>query len=305
MSERLLVVVGPTASGKTDLAIRLAEALDGEIVSADSVQVYRYFDLGTGKPSGEQRARAAHHLIDVVEPDDPMDAARWAELADAAISQIRARGRTPIVCGGTFLWVKALLFGLAAAPPADSAVRARHAEWAEREGRAALHRALQGVDPSTAARLSPNDFVRVSRALEVHELTGLALSSWQDRHAFRTVRHAARLLGIGHERDALDARIRARALAMLGAGFVAEVRELSARGFGATRPMGSVGYKQIAHALAAGGPSDQTALQDEIVRATRVFARRQRTWLRDQPVRWLEAGLALEAPRTKLLAELG
>src|SRR5688572_30525224 len=138
----LLVIVGPTASGKTDLAVALAERLDAEIVSADSVQVYRRFEIGTGKPSAEQRARPPHHLIDVADPLEPMDAARWAALAEEAILDIRARGKRPIVCGGAFLWVRALLFGLAAAPPADPGVRARHAERAASEGRAALHAEL-------------------------------------------------------------------------------------------------------------------------------------------------------------------
>src|SRR6187549_1114546 len=122
----LLVVVGPTASGKTSLAIELCEKYDGEILSADSVQVYRHFEVGTGKPSGEERARARHHLIDVIEPQEPMDAARFAELAELAMADIRARGKRPIVCGGTFLWVRALIHGLVPAPPADPKLRARY-----------------------------------------------------------------------------------------------------------------------------------------------------------------------------------
>src|SRR6185503_17437759 len=162
----LTVVVGPTASGKTALAIRLAEERGGEIVSADSVQIYRRFAVGTGKPSASEQARAVHHLIDVLEPDQPIDAAGWATLATRTIDEVRARGKEPIVCGGTFLWVRALLFGLAEAPAGDPVVRARHREQAEREGRPALHAALSQVDPQSAARLAPNDFVRVSRALE-------------------------------------------------------------------------------------------------------------------------------------------
>jgi len=283
----LLVVVGPTASGKTELAIELAEREGGELVSADSVQVYRQFDIGSGKPSPEERARAAHHLIDIVDPMDTLDAARWAELAEDKIREIRARGRTPIVCGGTFLWVRALIYGLAEAPPGDPSVRERHRERAERDGRKSLHDELAKVDPRTAARLAPNDFVRVSRALEVFELTGKPLGVWHAEHGFRTVRHPARLIGVERSKQELDQRIRRRVDAMFDAGFVDEVRALRERGFRKARAMGSVGYRQIDEALERGGELDVDALKDAIVRATRVFARRQRTWLRDEPVEWL------------------
>lgn len=297
----LLVVVGPTASGKTDLAVGLAERLGGEIVSADSVQIYRHFDVGTGKPSKEERDRAPHHLIDAIEPLEPMDVGRWVELAERAIEDVRRRGRVPIVCGGTFLWVRALLRGLVAAPPADPSVRARHHELAAGEGRAALHARLAEVDPESARRLPPNDFVRVSRALEVHELTGEKLSAIQERHGFRTPRHRARLVGLRRSPAELDERIAARVRSMLAAGFVAEVERLVVEGYGETRPMGSVGYKQIRDALRAGNSGDVGALAESIRRATRVFARRQRTWLRREPVEWLDPETALDAlvpPRT-------
>ena len=289
MSPDLWVVVGPTASGKTDLALRLCEALGGEIVSADSVQVYTRFEIGTGKPSAEERARARHHLIDVVEPDRTLDAAQWAALADAAIADIRGRGRQPIVCGGTFLWVRALLWGLAGAPPADPALRAAHQARAQAEGRAALHAELARHDPISAAKLNPNDFVRVSRALEVFELSGMPLSQWHAQHAFRELRHPHRLIGIRHEPSTLDARIATRAQRMLDAGWVAEVERLMAEGFGEARAMGSVGYRQVHDAVKQGSTA---GLGESITRATRVFARRQRTWLRDQPVRWLDADTA-------------
>jgi tRNA dimethylallyltransferase len=288
--EQLWIVVGPTASGKTELAIRLCEQHDGEIVSADSVQVYRYFDIGSGKPSPEERARAPQHLIDVIEPDEPMDAARFAELAERAIADIRARGKRPIVCGGTFLWVRALIHGLMPAPPADPELRARHQARVAEAGRAGLHADLARVDPDAARRLAPNDFVRVSRALEVHQLTGVRMTDWQALHGFKATRHDARLLGVAREKDELDRRILARCQAMLKAGWVAEAEQLLARGFGATRPFASVGYKQVALALGSGKPLDLTELELLIVRATRIFARRQRTWLRDQPIEWLPPG---------------
>jgi tRNA dimethylallyltransferase len=288
--ERLWVVVGPTASGKTALAIDLCEQHEGEIVSADSVQVYRHFEIGTGKPSAEERARVPHHLIDVVEPSEPMDAARFAELAQLAILDIRARGKRPIVCGGTFLWVRALIHGLVPAPPADPALRARHQARVAEVGRSGLHEDLARVDAEAARRLSPNDYVRVSRALEVHELTGVRMSEWHAAHGFQTSRYAARLIGVRRERDELDQRILARCQAMLAAGWVDETRHLRERGFAGTRPLAAVGYKQISLALGRGQPLNSAELELSIFRATRIFARRQRTWLRDQPIEWLAPG---------------
>jgi len=288
--ERLWVVVGPTASGKTALAIELCEAHDGEIVSADSVQVYRHFEIGAGKPSVEERARAKHHLIDVIEPNEPMDAARFTQLAELAIADIRARGKRPIVCGGTFLWVRALIHGLVPAPPADPALRARHQARVAEVGRNGLHADLARVDGEAARRLAPNDFVRVSRALEVFELTGVRMSEWQAAHGFKTSRHDARLLGVRREKSELDQLILARCRAMLQAGWVAEATRLLQAGYADSRPFNSVGYKQIALALQSEQPLDLESLELSIFRATRIFARRQRTWLRDQPIEWLSPG---------------
>jgi tRNA dimethylallyltransferase len=282
----LLVIVGPTASGKTALALQAAEAVGGEIVSADSVQVYRGFDIGAGKPTLAERARVPHHLIDIADPEQVMDAASWARLADRAILDIRARGRLPIVCGGTYLWVRSLLFGLSAAPPANPEIRERHRALAEAHGRSAVHAALAKVDSAAAARLQPNDLTRVSRALEVYELTGTPQTEWHARHGFRARRHEARLVGVKWSADELSSRIRTRASTMLDAGFIDEVRRLMSEGHGAARAMQSVGYRQVREAIAAGGV-DSEALLEAIVRATRVFARRQRTWLRDAPVEWL------------------
>lgn len=292
----LLVVVGPTASGKTELSLRLAEALNGEIVGADSVQIYRYFDIGAAKPSEAELGRAPHHLIGTLSPDDEVEASRYVEMADAAIADIRARGRQPIVCGGTFLWVRALLHGLADAPAKDAAVRRRHEELAKREGRAALHAELAERDPPTAARLHPNDFVRVSRALEVWELSGRRMSALQAAHGFRDERHPARLIAPAWPRPEYDARVEARARAMLDAGFLEEVEALVARGFGEARAMSAVGYKQARAALSS-GEVDREALALEITRATRTFARRQRTWLRDRPIEWLEGAWLGEPAR--------
>ncbi len=280
----LVVVVGPTATGKTALAVALAERLGGEIVSADSVQIYEHFDLGSGKPTAAELARAPHHLVSTIGPLAPMDAGRWVQMADAAIGDITARGRVPIVCGGTFLWVKALLRGLAEAPR-DETIRARHQAEAQASGRAALHERLAAVDPPMAARLAPNDLVRVSRALEVFELTGKPMSAWQAEHAFATERYAGRLYGVARERDEIDRRIADRASSWLAAGWVEEVERLVTAGFGSARAMGSVGYKEV-HAFVRGELSRDDLLP-AIVRATRIFVRRQRTWLRDEAVTWV------------------
>jgi tRNA dimethylallyltransferase len=287
--ETLLALVGPTASGKTDLAIRLAERVGGEIVSADSVQIYRGFDIGSGKPSAAERARAPHHVIDVADPHDKVDAARFAEMARAAIDDVRARGRVPIVCGGTFLWVKALLFGLAGAPPASEPIRERHRALVEAQGRPALHALLAAKDPVIATRLHPNDFVRVSRALEVHELTGEPMSAWQARHGFATPQLDAQLMAIAVTPEELTRRIAARVHGFMVAGWVDEVRALVEAGHGDARAMGSVGYREIRDFLSSpeAGRAPPGDLEAAIVRSTRVFARRQRTWLHHANVTWL------------------
>lgn len=284
----LIVVVGPTGTGKTDLAIALAERLGGEVIGADSVQIYRRFDIGSGKPSIEERSRVRHHLVDVIEPDAPIDAAQFAELADRAIEDVHQRGKVAIVCGGTFLWVKSLLFGLAAAAPKDEEIRARHREMAEREGRAALHAQLAKIDPVSAAKLAPNDLVRVSRAIEVFELTGRPLSEVHADHGFAQPRYAFKLVGVARERDELDRRIRARTIGWVEQGWVDEVKQLCADGFREARPMSSVGFRQVLDHIE--GRLVREALVDEIVKVTRVLVRRQRTWLRDEPVTWLSPG---------------
>jgi tRNA dimethylallyltransferase len=282
----VVVVVGPTASGKSELALELADRIGGEIIGADSVQVYRHFDIGSGKPSDSDRRRVAHHLVDVIDPKEPLDAATYAALATRAIAEVKLRGKLPIVCGGTFLWVRALLYGLAAAPPADPSRRARHLEWAAAEGRGALHARLSQIDPVSAARLSPNDFVRVSRALEVFELTGRSLSALQAEHGFRTPRYATRLVGIRWPPDQFLRRIEQRTRRALDAGWIDEVRRLVALGYRDVRVMSSVGYRQVLEFVEARLKEEE--LLPAIDRATKIFARRQRTWLRDEAITWID-----------------
>jgi tRNA dimethylallyltransferase len=283
--EALLVLTGPTASGKSALAMDVAEAIGGEIVSADSVQIVRSFDIGSGKPTQAERARVAHHLIDALDPLEYADAARYAELAGLAIDDALARGRRPIVCGGTFLWIRALVYGLVDAPPADEALRKAHRDLTTRDGRTALHERLRVVDPASAARLHPNDLVRVSRALEVFQTTGQRLSDLQAAHGFRAQTRPARLFALAHSPDVLIERIRARVRGMLASGWVEETRALMDRGYGTARAMSSVGYREVAAHLR--GEIAAPDLEASIVRSTRIYARRQRTFLKQAPIEWL------------------
>ncbi len=292
MKARLTAVVGPTASGKSALALELAQRDGAEIVSADSVQIYRHLDIGSAKPTPSEMGGVRHHLLDCADPRQAIDARRFVELADAAIEDIVSRDRPVVVCGGTFLWVRALLYGLAEAPPADPRIRERHRELAERFGRPYLHDLLARVDPECHRRLGENDFVRVSRALEVHELSGRRLSDIQAEHGFRTPRYEASLCGVERSRSELYTRIEARTREMFRRGFVAEVRGLLAKGLGDARPLRSVGYRQVVEAVLGGESLEGDALdrlEQRVAQATRSFVRHQMTWLRDQPVRWVRS----------------
>ncbi len=283
--DHLLCIVGPTASGKTELAMDVCTRVDGEVISADSIQIYRGFDIGSGKPSIEERERVPHHLVDALDPHDTIDAAAFAQRADDAIANVRARGKVPVLCGGTFFWVRALVIGLAPAPAGDDAVRARHRAIVDERGRAALHEELVRIDPKAAERLHPNDVVRISRALEVFELSGRTLSSWHEDHGFRTHRMKATMIGIATTPDQLTERIARRVDTWLDGGFIDEVRGLLLRGYGDARAMSSVGYKEVcAHVE---GRLPRSNLRDAIVQTTRIFARKQRTWLNGADVEWL------------------
>lgn len=281
----LLCVVGPTASQKTELAIRVCEEIGGEVVSADSVQIYTHFDLGSGRPTPAEQARAKHHLIDEIDPLKPVDAAQFASLADERIRQIRERGLTPVVCGGTFMWVRSLVLGLAGAPPADAQIRKKLEEQAQENGVPWMHEQLAKVDPTIASRLGPQDFVRIQRALEVFELSGRPLSEWHAQHRQMEPRYKARFVGIHWEKDILEERIRIRSEKWLKEGWVDEVARLVGLGYGETRAISSVGYRQVLEHLQ--GKIPRCDLLAQVVRATKIFARRQRTWLRDEPVSWL------------------
>jgi tRNA dimethylallyltransferase len=301
--DELLVIAGETASGKTDFTLRIARSLasnggegGGVIVGADSVQVYRGFDIGSGKPTKDELGDVPHALLDVADPDEPFDAARFVTMAEQAIARAREEGRTPIVCGGTFLWIKALVWGLAEAPSPPKELRDALNEEATRLGSPAMHARLQQIDPTTAARLHPNDALRIVRALEVHAMTGRPLSQLHAEHGFRSTRHRARIVAIRHARADLEARIARRVDAMLTRGWIDEVKTLVAKGYGQTRPMQSVGYAEVKDFVDGATNIEASATRDDlalrIVRATKTFARRQRTWLKSAPVEWIDQSLA-------------
>jgi tRNA dimethylallyltransferase len=281
---RLVVIVGPTGAGKTRLAMGLAERTGGEVVSADSQQVYAGMDIGTGKVTADERARVPHHLLDVVRPDEDMTAQRFVELADQAISDAFARGKHVIVCGGTGLYVRALLLGLFAGPPASPDLRAELTELARRDGSPALHAELTRIDPTAASRIDRNDEKRIIRALEVFRLTGEPMSAHQARHDHRSLppRYAARLVGLQPERERLYQAIDRRVEEMIAAGLEAEVAALRDRGYRPPlRSQQAIGYAELHDAVE--GRVERARAIELIKRNSRHYARRQLSWYRGDP----------------------
>ncbi len=285
----LVGIVGPTAAGKTALAVGVCRALGGEIVGCDASQIYRGLDIGTGKATAAELGLVPHHLIDVVPPDAPFDAAAYVAHADAAIRDIRARGRRPVVCGGTGLYLRALLHGLCEAPPVDSEVReVLRARLAAGEVER-LHAELRVVDPEAAARIAPRDPQRIERALGVHLSTGRPLSAWQAEHRGQPPRYRIHLVAPRLPREVLNRRIEARVRGLFEAGFVDEVRRLRAQGYGAAlRSLAALGYRLVNAHL--DGETSLAEAIDGTIRATRQYAKRQMTWFGAVPgLAWLDA----------------
>ena len=290
---RLLVLSGPTASGKTVTAVALARRLPVEIVNADSMQVYRGMDIGTAKPTAAERGDVPHHLIDVADPDEDYNAGRFVAEGEAAIRGILARGRFPLLAGGTGMYIRALRKGLDPLP-ADPAVRKLLDRRWEEEGGAALHAELKRIDPRAAGAIHPADRVRVVRALEIATVAGRPPSalrvSWGGAGRYRVL-----FLALDPGREAMYARIDRRVDAMFRIGFVDEVRGLLARGYGPDlKSMGALGYRHVAAHLMRGIPLAETVAA--MKRDTRRYAKRQMTWLLHEPeVRWIPGDFPVES----------
>jgi tRNA dimethylallyltransferase len=284
--DSLIVVAGPTGSGKSELAVRLAETLGGEIVNYDSVQIYRGFDIGSAKPSVEQRQRVPHHLFDIIDADQEFNAADYAARARGVVEEIHARGKRVVLAGGTFFYLRALLSGLPEMPGRDEAVRARIRAIAERpRGPEHLHAWLSKIDPQSGRKIAAADRHRVERALEVWITSGRPISSWERAGADEL---PSIKLALDPDRQQLGAILDARVEAMFAVGLIDETRALLERFPATARPFGTIGYKEAAGVVR--GELSQAEAIAETRRRTRAYAKRQRTWLRsERNVHWLDA----------------
>lgn len=284
MVQKIIIICGPTAVGKTKLGVELARKFNGEIVSADSGQVWRGFDIGAAKPSPAER-RVSHHLIDVANPGEHFDAARFVEMADRAIADVSARGKIPFIVGGTGMYIKMLVHGICGAPPRDEDFRKEVEGEIEKSGIAALHERLRKIDPETAGELHPNDRARIIRALEIHFLTGTPASRIRKNHEFNERRYDALKIGLTIDRTALYRRIDERADEMIANGLVEEVKKLLDRYDENCQPFNAVGYREIVDYLKGrAGLDEATSL---IKQNSRRYAKRQLTWFRADPeIEW-------------------
>ena len=302
--ERLVVLIGPTAVGKTALSLALARRLDAEIISGDSMLFYRGFDIGTAKPTKEERAAVPHHFIDILAPEASFNVMDFQRLAREEIGRIAARGRLPLVVGGTGLYIKSLLEGYVFNETSgDCAYREKLERLAQEKGKAFVHGLLQEADPEAAARLHVNDFRRVVRALEVASLGNEHISE-QREAAGGELAYDAYVIGLRRERQALYARIEERVDAMLEAGLADEVRSLLAEGVPRDCPaMKGIGYREMLAYLA--GSMDLPLAAAEIKKATRHFAKRQLTWFRKMPyVHWYAASQEEELLLEKICTDI-
>jgi tRNA dimethylallyltransferase len=286
-----IVIAGPTGTGKSDLALRLAESIGGEIVNYDSVQIYRGFDIGSAKPSIETRARVRHHLFDIVDAEADFNASAYAERARAECEDIAARGGRAILVGGTFFYLRALLHGLPEMPARDAGIRERIRAIAGRpRGSARLHRWLSIVDPRSGERIAAADRHRVERALEVWLVSGRPISEWERPGSGDAEEMVSTKIGLRMERSELVARLDERVASMYEAGLVDETRSLLARYPRTARPFGAIGYAEAAAVVM--GEMDVDAAITETRRRTRAYAKRQMTWLRaERNVQWIDVTL--------------
>lgn len=287
---RLVVIAGPTGVGKTNVAMQLAIASGGEIISADSMQVYRYMDIGTAKPSSSERRLVRHHLIDLVNPDESFSAALFVINARKIIRELSVLRKPVFVVGGTGLYIRALLGGLFDGPDANEGLRAFYRLEQARHGKTYLHEKLKKIDEKAARRIKPNDTVRIIRALEVFEASGQSISEKQEAHRFKERPYQTMKIGLAWERDMLYEKIDRRADQMILDGLIQEVQGLLDRGYdGALKPMQALGYKHMVHYLEGNCPL-QEALQS-MKRDTRRYAKRQMTWFSaDREMEWFSPG---------------
>jgi len=286
MKPKIIIICGPTGVGKTAAAIKLSQIFKGEIVGADSMQVYRKMDIGTAKPTRNEQAAVPHHLIDVANPDEQFDASLFAEKADHIIDSLRNRGITPFIVGGTGLYIKALMHGLSRARPAALEVLKRLKNEAEKYGSNDLHRRLSKCDPKTAEKIHPNDTFRITRALEIFEVTGKPISAFHDEHQFSEKKYKGLKICIHTDRKKLYERIDRRVDAMAEDGFLDEVKMLLKEGYSPDlKSMQSLGYRHMVEYI-TGKISWDKAL-DTMKRDTRRYAKRQLTWFKaDHEMKW-------------------
>lgn len=285
---KIVVICGPTGVGKTSLAIRMAQHFDGEIVGADSMQLYRHMDIATAKPTAQEQAAIPHHLIDVVNPDEEFDAVRYADMAHRIVLELLGRGKRAFVVGGTGLYIKALINGLFAAPPTDPEIRKDLAAEAEKLGNWALFERLQRIDPESAAKIHHHDTYRIIRALETFANTGTTISEYHRRHQSRSPRFDALKIGLRRDRHQLYERIDERVEVMLAQGLQAEVQGLLDKGYSLQRKaMQSLGYRHMGAYLNGEMPREEAIRT--MKRDHRRYAKRQLTWFKaDETINWIE-----------------
>ncbi|HUL38535.1 MAG TPA: tRNA (adenosine(37)-N6)-dimethylallyltransferase MiaA [Thermodesulfobacteriota bacterium] len=297
---RVVILLGPTGVGKSKLALEWAEELGGEIISADSMQVYRHMDIGTAKPTLDDQRRVQHHLIDLVTPDEPFHAAFYRTLGRKTIDQLHQDEKPIWVVGGTGLYIKTLTQGLFSSPKIDPRLRETLKQEAREKGTSFLYERLKGVDVKTASRLHPHDLFRIVRALEIFDSTGVPISFFREQHHFGERPYITLKIGLETKREKLYHRIEERVDQMLEKGFLQEVEGLIAMGYGPElKPMQSLGYKQMVQFLSKEMEWEETVRQ--IKRDTRRYAKRQLTWFKaDREVQWRDES----ADREKIFLEI-
>jgi tRNA dimethylallyltransferase len=284
---KIAVICGPTGIGKTAVSIPIAQNFPVEIISADSMQVYRHMNIGTAKPTADEQKHIPHHMIDILDPDEPFDAAQFSEMAREKIAAIHDRGSLPLVVGGTGLYIKSLIHGLFQTPATGPEIRGQLKANAAIHGINSLHRRLQQHDPETAARLHPHDTYRIIRALEVYEATGNPLSRYHREHRFREMPFKVLKIGLQTDRSSLYDRIDRRVDEMIREGFLEEVKHLLGMGYSETlKSMQAIGYRHMVDFIKGSQSWDETIRT--IKRDTRRFAKRQLTWFRaDSEIIWI------------------